>query len=104
MFFRAPGLASGATASSRSRNTWSTGSPWALSSIFGFEPGTARQERRAGAAGPPGPPPRSVGYLRGREPAAVTQAVSDLPAGGTGAGAGVGAAAGGEVAPRGGPG
>src|SRR5437763_5578388 len=47
MFLRAPGLASGATASSRSRNTWSAGRPWALSSILGLEPGTARQERRA---------------------------------------------------------
>ena len=47
MFLRASGLASGATASSRSRNTWSAGSPWALSSILVLDPGTARHERRA---------------------------------------------------------
>ena len=46
MFFRASGLASGATASSMSMNTWSAGRPLALSSIFGLEPGTARFERR----------------------------------------------------------
>src|SRR3954470_20592172 len=46
MFFRAPGLASGAHASSRSRNTWSAGSPLALSRKRGLLPGTARLERR----------------------------------------------------------
>src|SRR6476661_3690315 len=43
---RAAGFASGATASSRSRNTWSAGSVRALSIIFGLLPGTARQDRR----------------------------------------------------------
>src|SRR5204863_1675462 len=67
MFLRASGLASGATASSRSRKTWSAGSPWALSSIFGLDPGTARQERRAWPAAPiGGPPQRSFGYARVR--------------------------------------
>ena len=39
-------LPSGATASSRSRNTWSAGSVAAFRSIFSLEPGTARHERR----------------------------------------------------------
>ena len=42
MFLRASGLASAATASSMSRNTWSAARPFALSSIFGLLPGTAR--------------------------------------------------------------
>src|SRR3954447_21666048 len=46
MFRRASGLASGATASSRSRKTWSVGSPLALSIILVLDPGTARLERR----------------------------------------------------------
>ena len=46
MVLRAPGLASGAHASSRSRNTWSTGSVRALSMNFWLDPGTARQDRR----------------------------------------------------------
>ena len=45
-FLRASGLASGATASSRSRKTWSAGRPWALPSILTLDPGTARQDRR----------------------------------------------------------
>src|ERR1700704_5186174 len=39
-------FSSGATASSRSRKTMSAGSAAALASIFGLEPGTARQDRR----------------------------------------------------------
>ena len=39
-------FSSGATASSRSRNTMSAGSAAALASILGLEPGTARQDRR----------------------------------------------------------
>ena len=46
MFLRAPGLASGAHASSRSRNTWSAGRPLAFSRNRGLLPGTARLERR----------------------------------------------------------
>src|SRR4051794_16046796 len=46
MFLRAPGLASGAHASSRSRNTWSAPSPLAFSRNRGLLPGTARLERR----------------------------------------------------------
>ena len=46
MFLRASGLASGATASSMSRKTWSVGSPLALSIILVLDPGTARLERR----------------------------------------------------------
>src|SRR3954452_17066010 len=46
MFLRAPGLASGAHASSRSRNTWSAGRPLAFSRKRGLLPGTARLERR----------------------------------------------------------
>ena len=46
MFLRASGLASGATASSMSRKTWSAGSPLALSIILVLDPGTARLERR----------------------------------------------------------
>ncbi|KQS68275.1 hypothetical protein ASG41_04510 [Modestobacter sp. Leaf380] len=46
MFLRAPGLASGAQASSRSRNTWSAGRPLAFSRNRGLLPGTARLERR----------------------------------------------------------
>src|SRR5262249_37806258 len=43
---RAPSFSSGATASSRSRNTMSAARPGALPSIFSLEPGTDRQERR----------------------------------------------------------
>src|SRR5919108_4199287 len=43
---RASSLASGATESSRSMNTSSAGSPGALESILGLEPGTERHERR----------------------------------------------------------
>src|SRR3954451_4494038 len=39
-------FSSGATASSRSMNTMSAGSVAAFATIFGFEPGTARQDRR----------------------------------------------------------
>ena len=39
-------FSSGATASSRSRNTMSAGSAAAFASILGLEPGTARQDRR----------------------------------------------------------
>src|SRR5207248_438672 len=39
-------FSSGATASSRSTKTSSAARPAALASIFGLEPGTARQERR----------------------------------------------------------
>src|SRR5262245_16108030 len=46
MVLRAPGLASGAQASSRSRKTWSAGSVRALSRNFWLDPGTARQDRR----------------------------------------------------------
>src|SRR3712207_2005602 len=46
MFLRAPGLASGAHASSRSRNTWSAPRPLAFSRKRGLLPGTARLERR----------------------------------------------------------
>src|SRR6476661_5536201 len=46
MFLRAPGLASGAHASSRSRKTWSAGRPLAFSRNRGLLPGTARLERR----------------------------------------------------------
>ncbi len=46
MFLRASGLASGATESSMSRNTWSESRPWAFSRNRGFDPGTAWQERR----------------------------------------------------------
>ena len=46
MFLRAPGLASGAQASSRSRKTWSAGRPFAFSRNRGLLPGTARLERR----------------------------------------------------------
>src|SRR3954454_22275067 len=46
MFLRAPGLASGAHASSRSRKTWSAGRPLAFSRKRGLLPGTARLERR----------------------------------------------------------
>src|SRR4051812_28334494 len=46
MFLRAPGLASGAQASSRSRKTWSAARPFALSKNRGLLPGTARLERR----------------------------------------------------------
>src|SRR3978361_1177169 len=46
MFLRALGLASGAQASSRSRKTWSAGSPLAFSRKRGLLPGTARLERR----------------------------------------------------------
>src|SRR6266542_2876330 len=45
MFWRASSLAPGATESSRSMNTSSAGSPGALDSIFGEEPGTDRHER-----------------------------------------------------------
>src|SRR4051812_41328486 len=57
MFLRAPGLASGAQASSRSRNTWSAGSPLAFSRKRGLEPGTPRQDRRGrrGAVSDAGP-------------------------------------------------
>jgi hypothetical protein len=54
MFLRASGFASGATASSRSRKTWSAGSVRALSSIFRLDPGTARQDRRGRPAAPIG--------------------------------------------------
>src|SRR5688572_20991188 len=56
MFLRAPGLANGAHASSRSRKTWSAGRPLALSRNRGLLPGTARLERRdrSSATGPPG--------------------------------------------------
>src|SRR5689334_16098049 len=43
---RAASFSSGATESSRSRNTMSAPSPGALPSIFSLEPGTARQVRR----------------------------------------------------------
>src|SRR5215469_4973303 len=43
---RALSLTSGAQASSRSRNTWSAGRPWAFSRKRGLLPGTARQDRR----------------------------------------------------------
>src|SRR6201987_1513943 len=46
MACRALSLTSGAQASSRSRNTWSAGRPWAFSRKRGLLPGTARQERR----------------------------------------------------------
>src|SRR5579875_766399 len=46
MFLRASGFTSGAQASSRSRNTWSAGRPFAFSRKRGLLPGTARQERR----------------------------------------------------------
>src|SRR6266496_2884328 len=46
MLPRASSFASGATESSRSMKTSSAGSPGALDSIFGDEPGTERQERR----------------------------------------------------------
>src|SRR4030095_807772 len=46
MLPRASGLASGATASSRSRKTWSASSVLAFSRNLEFDPGTARQERR----------------------------------------------------------
>src|SRR3954471_15416528 len=39
-------FSSGATASSRSMKTMSAGSVAAFATIFGFEPGTARQDRR----------------------------------------------------------
>ena len=43
---RADSFSSGATESSRSRNTMSAGSPGPLPSIFSLEPGMDRQERR----------------------------------------------------------
>src|SRR3954453_12688821 len=43
---RAPSFSSGATESSRSRNTMSAPNPGALPNIFSLEPGTARQVRR----------------------------------------------------------
>src|SRR5437868_4544491 len=43
---RAASFSSGATESSRSRNTMSAPRPGALPSIFSLEPGTARQVRR----------------------------------------------------------
>src|SRR5438067_5265663 len=43
---RAASFSRGATESSRSRKTMSAARPWALSSIFSLEAGTARQERR----------------------------------------------------------
>src|SRR4029079_5193307 len=47
-FWRVASLfSSGATASSRSMNTMSAGSDAAFTSILGFEPGTARQDRRS---------------------------------------------------------
>ena len=45
MFLRASTLAIGATESSRSRNTWSASSPFALARNRGFDPGVARQDR-----------------------------------------------------------
>src|SRR5690349_24811186 len=45
MFFRASGLASGATESSRSRKTWSASSPFALVRNRGFDPGVAKHDR-----------------------------------------------------------
>src|SRR4051794_12582257 len=51
MFLRASSFAPGATASSRSRNTWSAGSPCAFPSILVLEPGTARQDRRGRSGG-----------------------------------------------------
>ena len=45
-FSRAASFSSGATESSRSRNTMSAASPCAFCSIFSLEAGTARQERR----------------------------------------------------------
>jgi len=44
---RAGIFAAGATASSRSRNTWSTAIPAALAIIFSLEPGTASWHRRS---------------------------------------------------------
>src|SRR5215469_14702019 len=49
MACRAPSFASGATASARSRKTWSAGSPCAFSRKRGLLPGTARQDRRGRA-------------------------------------------------------
>src|SRR3954452_15414393 len=46
MFFRASTLAIGATESSRSRNTWSASSPFALARNRGIDPGVARHDRR----------------------------------------------------------
>src|SRR5829696_3707428 len=65
MFLRAPGLASGATASSMSRKTWSASRPFAFSRKRGLLPGTARLERRDRSSATV--PPRSssvVGYRR----------------------------------------
>ena len=66
----APGLASGAQASSRSRNTWSAGSVRALSMNFWLEPGTARHDagtgrRYSSAGGRPGALPRVGRCSRG---------------------------------------
>src|ERR1700677_315197 len=46
MVLRAPGLADGATASSRSRKTWSASEAAALAIIFSLTPGTESCERR----------------------------------------------------------
>ena len=46
MVLRAPALAEGATASSRSRNTWSASEAAALAIIFSLTPGTESWERR----------------------------------------------------------
>src|SRR5262245_24614399 len=81
MFFRAPSLASGATASSRSRKTWSAGSDWALSSIFGELPGTARQERRgrsSGATAPPNTPGKILDRSQRGSPNAVRSVTARL--------------------------
>src|SRR4051812_8308724 len=51
MLCRASSLAPGATASSKSRKTWSAGNPWAFPSILTLEPGTARQDRRGRSGG-----------------------------------------------------
>ena len=71
MFVRASGLASGATASSMSRNTWSAGSPCALSIILGLEPGTARLERRGRSCGRAGWVVMAGGYRRPSWPVTV---------------------------------
>ena len=87
MVCRAPSLASGAQASSRSRKTWSAGRPWAFSRKRGLLPGTARQERRgrsgsAGASGVVGDGgygggPGSCGDLQGVELVRLPDLVDD---------------------------